>query len=176
MTDVSVELIPVSVEHTDLILQWRADPVVAESLFSPRPPTREEHLAWLKNLGEKRREYVICAFPGKVPIGTIGLSQIDQYHHNAEYGILIGDDKFRGRGYAMAASRHILRIAFVDLHLHRVGLRVMAKNDAALKLYERAGFKREGLLRENVMVQDRYEDVVLMGILEAEWRNVSSHL
>ncbi len=170
-----VELIPLAEEHTELILRWRADPVVARELFSPRAPTRAEHLAWLKILGEKRVEFVIMAQPERQPIGTIGLSQIDRYHRSAEYGILLGETAFRGRGFAQAASVALLNLAFGTMALHRVGLRVFADNAPALRLYERIGFRREGVLREPMRGEHGYRDVVMMSLLESEWPPLASH-
>ncbi|HMO04545.1 MAG TPA: GNAT family protein [Kiritimatiellia bacterium] len=166
---VDVELIPLAEEHTECVLRWRADPEVARWLCSPAPPSREEHLAWLKTLGEKRIEFVILALPERVPVGTIGLSQIDRCHRNAEYGILIGESAYRGRGIALAASGRILDFAFGRLALHRVFLRVMAHNEAALRLYDRIGFVREGVMREQVIIGGVPRDIVVMGILESEW-------
>lgn len=166
---VQVELEPLAERHTECILRWRSDPVVARELFSVRAPTREEHLAWLKTLGERRREFVILAGPERRPVGTIGLSQIDPHHGHAEYGVLLGEEG-RGRGYAGAASQLLLARAFGDLRLHRVYLRVFADNAAALRLYERLGFRCEGVLREHGRGPGGYRDVVMMGLLEAEWR------
>lgn len=168
--EAQVELTPVTTAHTDAILRWRADPDVASEMFSARPPTREEHLAWLATLGEKRREFVILALPERVPVGTIGLSQIDHVHGNGEYGVLLGEPAYRGRGYASAASRLLLQMAFAEWGLHRVSLRVRAHNERALRLYESMGFRPEGVLREQARCGTGYEDVVIMGLLESEWR------
>ena len=164
-----IELVPLSELHTDYILRWRSDPAVANWLCSPRPPTRDEHLAWLKTLGEKRREFIIAVKPENTPVGTIGLSQIDTCHRHAEYGILIGDASFRGRGLAQAASSLILDFAFRTLNLHRVYLRVLAQNESAIRLYERVGFKHEGVMRQHTFMAGKPCDVVMMGILEPEW-------
>lgn len=43
-------------------------------------------------------------------------------------------------------------------------------NPGAERVYAKAGFKREGVLRDAVMDGGRYADVILMSILEDEWR------
>ncbi|HMP74766.1 MAG TPA: UDP-4-amino-4,6-dideoxy-N-acetyl-beta-L-altrosamine N-acetyltransferase [Kiritimatiellia bacterium] len=172
----NVELVSLAEEHTELILRWRSDPVVARELFSPRAPTRAEHLAWLKTLGETRVEFVVMTHPERQPIGTIGLSQIDRYHRTAEYGILLGEPAYRGRGFARAASEAVLNLAFGTMALHRVGLRVFADNGPALRLYERIGFRHEGVLREQLRGEHGYRDVVIMSLLESEWPRPASHL
>ncbi|MCZ7590758.1 MAG: GNAT family N-acetyltransferase [Kiritimatiellae bacterium] len=168
-----VKLVPISVAHTDLVLQWRADPVIARELFSEKPPTREEHLAWLATLGTNRREFVIEATEDQRPLGTIGLSRIDLYNANAEYGILLGKEA-RGRGFGFAASELLLKHAFDELLLHRLYLRVFANNEPAIKLYERLGFQREGLLREQGRSDLGFRDVIFMGLLKREWHTRAS--
>ncbi len=53
-----------------------------------------------------------------------------------------------------------------DRHLHRVELTVVADNRRAVHLYEKVGFRREGVKRENYLGEDgKYHDEIIMGIL-----------
>lgn len=60
--------------------------------------------------------------------------------------------------------------AFEELHLHRLELDVYSFNPRAEKVYLKAGFKREGILRDAVMDGGKYADDILMSILEDEWK------
>ena len=60
--------------------------------------------------------------------------------------------------------------AFEKLHLHRLELDVFSFNPRAEKAYLKAGFKREGVLRDAVKDGDNYADDILMAILEDEWK------
>ena len=60
--------------------------------------------------------------------------------------------------------------AFEALKLHRLELDVFSFNPRARRVYEKAGFKVEGVLRDAVKDGDRYADDILMAILEDEWR------
>jgi RimJ/RimL family protein N-acetyltransferase len=64
----------------------------------------------------------------------------------------------------------LLRHAFLDLNLNRVGLEVLADNEQAIRLYERVGFRTEGRLRSHVCKEGRFKDVLVMGILRAEFK------
>lgn len=63
----------------------------------------------------------------------------------------------------------MLRHAFNDLNLHRVFLSVLSSNAGAIRAYEKAGFRREGIAREAAYKRGRYEDLVGMAILSHEF-------
>ena len=60
--------------------------------------------------------------------------------------------------------------AFEELQLHRLELSVFSFNPRAEAVYRKAGFRREGVLRDAVLDGDQYADEICMAILEDEWR------
>lgn len=102
-------------------------------------------------------------------LGHAGLYQLDHRVRCAEYAILIGDQALRGKGLGGRVSRAVLQYGFEELNLNRVELSVLAVHDAALKLYEKLGFRREGVKRQAQFREGRYVDVVIMGLLAAEY-------
>lgn len=166
----TVQLRPLSEDDAALVVAWRSQLDVHSQLFAAEPPTLEAHRAWFGRYAEARdrEEYVII--DGDRPVGTIGLSHIDRANRRAEYGVLIGDPLARGRGVARAASVLVLDRAFGPLALNRVFLHVFSDNPAAIALYARLGFKREGVLRQHVVKDGAARDVVAMGILAGEMK------
>jgi diamine N-acetyltransferase len=75
-----------------------------------------------------------------------------------------------GRGIGRAALRLIKRSAFEELDAHRLWLDVVPSNTAALRLYESEGFVHEGVLREAGRRASGFVSLVLMSILEQEYR------
>ena len=67
------------------------------------------------------------------------------------------------------ALRLMLRFAFHELNLHRLQLTVFAYNEAAIRLYERLGFQREGAFREYLLRDGKRYDMLLYGLLAREW-------
>ena len=67
-------------------------------------------------------------------------------------------------------TRRMVRFAFEELHLHRLELEVFSFNPRAQRVYEKAGFHKEGVRRDAVLDNGRYADVILMAVLEEEWR------
>jgi UDP-4-amino-4,6-dideoxy-N-acetyl-beta-L-altrosamine N-acetyltransferase len=163
-----VQLRPMEEGDTDDVVHMRSEPSVLAQLFSDEPPTREGHLRWLAAVRARgdRQEFVIVDRASGRAVGTIGLSRIDPAHRRAEYGVLTGEPDARGKGFAAEASRLLLGYAFGPLGLNRVYLHVFPENEPAIRLYERVGFEREGLLRQHVSKGGRFRDVVVMGVLK----------
>ncbi|WP_433242450.1 GNAT family N-acetyltransferase [Streptosporangium sp. CA-135522] len=74
----------------------------------------------------------------------------------------------RGRGYAPEAVRGLARRLFETTDLRRIELRVNLDNTASLRVAEKAGFIREGVLRAAEMEEDGPHDVVVFGLLRTD--------
>ena len=101
-------------------------------------------------------------------IGHCDLFDVDQLARSGEVGIGLVASA-RGRGAGTDAMRLLVRFAFQRRNLHRVHLRCIASNAAALACYRKAGFVQEGVLRESAWVRGAYQDEVVMGLLRDEW-------
>lgn len=102
-------------------------------------------------------------------IGNVTLHQIDWIHRVAEIGILIGDKKSRGKGYAIEAIELITSHAFNKLNLHKLCAGVVKGNEASKRAFEKIGFKVEGILREHFYLNGEYHDCYRMGLLRSEF-------
>jgi len=100
-------------------------------------------------------------------VGRCGILKIDWKNSLAELGIMIGKEN-RGRGYGTDAMAVLCRFCFEEMNVRKLKLSVIAFNEAALKCYEKCGFKREGLLEKEVFRQSEYHDVVVLGKLRAD--------
>lgn len=104
-------------------------------------------------------------------IGFVALHSIEWNNGAAMLAIGIGEPAYRGKGYGSDALRLILRYAFGELNLHRVGLDVTSSNTRAIRAYQRAGFQQEGTMRDAVLRDGSRHDRILMGILRHEWQD-----
>jgi inosine/xanthosine triphosphatase len=75
----------------------------------------------------------------------------------------------RGAGTGSAVFAALLPWAFEDRGAHRVWLDVYVENTRARRLYERAGFREEGRLRECERGPNGFRTLILMSILRDEW-------
>jgi ribosomal-protein-alanine N-acetyltransferase len=103
-------------------------------------------------------------------IGVVSLSGIDFVNRKAEFGIVIGDTSVRGKGYGTEACALIIKHGFERLSLNKITLGVHAAHKAAIRSYEKAGFRIDGVLREDVLLNGTFHDTVTMSILASEYR------
>ncbi|MFH1699776.1 MAG: GNAT family N-acetyltransferase [Candidatus Zixiibacteriota bacterium] len=105
-------------------------------------------------------------------IGAIGLV-INQRHNHAEMGYWIGKP-YWSKGYCTEAARAILEFGFTELSLHRIHAHYMTRNIASGKIMEKLGMTREGLMRQHIKKWDKFEDIILYGILKSDWELAGS--
>ena len=63
----------------------------------------------------------------------------------------------------------MVEYAFGTLNLNRIWLSCFADNARAIRAYEKVGFRREGVLRQEMYREGRYWDSLLMAILREDW-------
>jgi ribosomal-protein-alanine N-acetyltransferase len=111
---------------------------------------------------------VVPAGAGSV-IGTATLFRIEREHRRAELGFAIGSAWWR-RGFGTAVVSLLVEHAFGPMGLSRLEADVDPRNLASLRVLERFGFRREGLLRERYRVAGETQDSVILGLLQGQWR------
>lgn len=105
-------------------------------------------------------------------IGTCTLHKTIWRHRRAEVGFILGR-AFWGKGYMTETLGVLLSFAFDTLELHRLEADVDPRNARSLRVLERLGFRREGLLRQRYQVNGEIQDAVFLGLLADEWRRRS---
>ena len=106
-----------------------------------------------------------------VMIGTITL-RIDQVNHKGELGYWIGSE-FWGNGFATEAVNKVIEFGFMELDLHKICASVICRNYNSIKVLEKSGLYREGMLRQDKRLLGKYEDIYVYGILKTEYLRTS---
>jgi RimJ/RimL family protein N-acetyltransferase len=103
----------------------------------------------------------------RTPAGGCALMGIEAPTRHALLGIWIGKP-YWSRGYATDATRTLCRFGFRYMNLHRIELNVFAWNAAAIRAYEKVGFRIEGTRREDGFARGEFVDSDMMGLLHDE--------
>lgn len=161
---------PIDDSDTENIVAWRNKESVRKHFIYQRDFTPEGHREWLENMVKTGRtaQFIIYSKQLKKDVGSVFLRDIDTDNKKAEYGIFIGEDSARGHGLGTAAAELIVMYGFDELNLHKIFLRVFAENLRAVKSYEKAGFKQEAYLKDEVCISGEFRDIILMARFDTE--------
>ena len=133
------------------------------------PLTVEKTEKWFASHESDNNRYDAVIEADGIPVGTIGLLSIDRKNSKAEYYIAMGETEYKGKGIAKEASRLILAYGFEKLGLNRIYLFTETENTIAQQLFERVGFVKEGILKQDVFSHGRFVDRIAYGYLREDW-------
>jgi RimJ/RimL family protein N-acetyltransferase len=151
-------------------LQWMSDPAITVNLAGAMPVSRDSLLKYYEDSQPPAAAmFAICRREDDLYIGNIRLSAIDWPNRQATYGWLIGDRAAQGKGHGTEALKLMLRFGFMQLGLNRIYTTIWIDNVASIRANEKAGFRREGVLRESAFKQGRFVDTVMVSMLRREY-------
>lgn len=154
------------------INQWRNSSELISNLGAPfRYINMEVEYEWYDSYLKSRNNTVRCAVVNETDkiLCLVSLTGIDYIHRTATLHIMIGKAENRGEGIGSFAVHEMLKHAFHNLNLNRVELGVLEENTAAIKLYEKCGFRREGIKRACIFKKNKYLNLLIYGILRDEF-------
>ncbi len=96
-------------------------------------------------------------------VGAIGLS-VQERHKKAELGYWVGVD-FWGRGYATEAAKAVIHFGAERFGLEKITAHHLLENPASGRVMQKLGMVQEGVLRGEVVKNDRRHDIVVYGLL-----------
>jgi RimJ/RimL family protein N-acetyltransferase len=150
---------------------WINDPEIRETLAVQFPYSQASAQRWFERVSQDptRAEFIIVLEETKEPIGFAGYTNIDWFHRKASPYIALGSRKHWGKGLGTEVVRGLLDYGFNELGFNRLYGYMLDCNPAALKMDLRAGYKQEGMLRDNVFIHGRFHDHIMLGITRAEF-------
>lgn len=104
-------------------------------------------------------------------IGHIALYAIKRLPYSSAFIGYSIDEHYTGRGITTEAVALVLRFAFQSLKLHRVEAYISPDNTASIRVIEKNGFHREGLLRKLLYINGHWIDHYLYSILVEDYNN-----
>ncbi len=157
---------PLSADHLDHVMTWINDPDIVKNFqHFDKQFTREDELGFIKKLIASDSNRVFSVFDEENNyVGQVGLNQISWENKLGRLAVFVKKEH-RGKGYAQEMIRLILDKAFKELGLHKVWLVVYADNAKAIHIYEKLGFQKEGVLKDEYYWQGRYHDMMRMAIV-----------
>ena len=134
----------------------------------PHPYTIDDARWWIEHASQEAPERSFAIASAEEPIGGIGLIFGDDVHrHNAELGYWLAEP-FWGRGIMTGAVCAFTEYAFREFPLNRIYAEPFAHNLASVRVLEKAGSLREGVLRASVVKDNTILDQIVYAKLAKE--------
>lgn len=167
-----VYLRPMNVEDAEWYFHNLHEPEMRRWTGTKRHFTKEFIAAYLERKGQDDSSVLLAIVRRDEdrPIGDIALQDIDPSNRCCNIRIAINQTADTGKGFGSEAMKLMLDYGFGVLALHRIELNVFDYNERAMHVYEKLGFKREGVQREALFYDHKYHDSILMSMLEDEFR------
>ena len=156
-------------------LSWREDDDILKGIVGKKYFVSSEYeKKWIHEamLDKKSLKLAVCLKNTNEHIGNVYLNSIDYMNRNCEYGIIIGDKNYWGKGLGSEATLLMLHHAFYELGMIRVYSKQLLSNHSSIRLHDKCGFKNEGILRKAVFKNGEYQDLNLMSILRDDYDNM----
>ena len=134
---------------------------------------KEEVISFVnKSVDDEDRYMFFMISPDGRIVGESVINEINERCKSAGFRIAIFQSTEREKGLGSWMVQKTRDFAFEDLGLHRLELEVYSFNPRAKRVYEKAGFKVEGICRDAILDGEKYADVILMAMLEDEYKAI----
>jgi len=172
LTSPRLVLRPITLDHaSDSYVSWINDVLVNKYLDSSGNYSMEKLISYLHEVVKNESYFwAIHIANSNKHIGNIKIDSISERNGIGVYGILMGDRNEWGNGYAKEASQIVLDFCFKKLGLRKISLGVIEDNIAAVQLYEKLGFIKEGLLLKHGLYDGKYRNSINMSIFNPDFK------
>ncbi|MFC4060462.1 GNAT family N-acetyltransferase [Planomonospora corallina] len=171
LTGELVRLRALEPSDAEALWRWNSDPDVMRWMDEGYPASQAQVAARCEERERNSYDNMLLAIEtlgeGRL-IGVTRLGDTEPETGRAELDIYIGEKDCWGKGYGTEATRLICRYGFDRMRLHSIALWVVAENAAAIRVYEKVGFVRDGRHRHSFRRDGRWYDQILMSMLEGE--------
>ncbi|PIN22566.1 Diamine N-acetyltransferase [Handroanthus impetiginosus] len=167
-SDSVISLRPLDISDADDFMKWYSDENVSKFCSWDAFTTKEAAIEHVANTVIPHPWYRAICLSGR-PVGSISVTPfrgIDKCR--AEIGYVVASE-YWGKGIATAAVKMAANSVFVEWsHLDRLEAVVAVENTASQRVLEKAGFKREGVLRKYYLFKGKPTDAVIFSLLSTD--------
>jgi RimJ/RimL family protein N-acetyltransferase len=170
MQDGEVRLEPLGSAHLKGLAELGRDPDVQRFTYVPSPWIDGFERRWLERYDQpngQRAGFAIVDNASGEFLGMAALVKLDREAREAEAGYIVAPAA-RGRGIAVRALRMLTDWSLQELGLERIELRIETENEPSIRVAERAGFVREGVLRSVHFKKGQRADIAVYSRLATD--------
>lgn len=169
-------------EDLEMIMNWRMQPEITKYMNTDPKLTLEGQKKWYrkiqeeeeKGFGEDRKELYWVLETQGVPVGVVSFVDWNHKNYLIHTGVYIAVKEKRSFKLTVDLQMSMYEFAFEALGVNKVSMEILSNNPQVIRLNERLGAHRDGILRQEINKNGEYFDLYLLSVLQEEWENVKS--
>lgn len=149
-------------------IKWRNDLRIWDMLGGVRYFVSESYeKRWIENaiFNSKDVRLAICLKENNRYIGNVYMTDINQLERSCTSHILIGEQDCWGKGYGCEALTLATNYMFKERNMHRIQALILESNIQSLKMHQKCGYEVEGLLRDTVFKNGKFQSQYILSLL-----------
>ena len=153
-------------------IKWRNDDQIWSLLGGEKYFVSERYeKKWIEDaiFDSNNIRLAVCLKADNRYIGNVSITNINKSNRSGISNILIGNRDCWGKGVGSEAYRLLLEYAFNEKGFHRIEALVLESNVASIKMHQKCGYKIEGTLRDSVFKNGRWQNQILLSIIEKDF-------
>lgn len=159
-------------EDYKVSISWRKDDQIWNMLGGPKYFVSEAYeKKWVEDtiFNSIDVKLAVCDINTGKYIGNVYMTDINQLNRTCVSHILIGGKSYWGQGYAKEALMLALDYMFNERNMNRVQAIVLESNVASLKMHQKCGYQIDGLLRQSVYKNGKYQNQYVLSLLKEDY-------
>lgn len=129
----------------------------------------QEYEKAIKGEDHEKQIFIIQERSTKKPIGWASIRHWGKKPVGADIGLAIGEKNQWRKGYGTEVTKLLQHEVFEQLGLHRSEWWTNSDNKGSIALAKKMGFREEGRLRDAVFYDNRFHDIIALGLLREEY-------
>lgn len=166
-------------EICEQYIKWLNDTEIAKLIALPNQQIKDKNfiLESFQRFTQKNCiGFFIKDLTHNLFIGTCKIDKIDLINKSCEIGIMIGEKQFYGKGISKIVFAIILDYVFNILKFHRIWGGCLSINIPMNKTFKSLGFRNEGIIKDAILINDKYFDNCLYAMLIDEYNPLKNNL
>ncbi len=159
-----------AIEHKDatLLQEMINDPEMEKMVVGWSLPVAEhKQIEWINGLKANDMRFIIEV--DGIAIGMASITGFDFKNAIANLNIKIKDGDFKGKGIGTRTIKLLIKYCYDELNLNCLTANILEYNIISQKMFEKCGFKKDGILRSRVYKMGKYHNILSYSLIRSEY-------
>ena|ERR1035437_5526560 len=159
--------VPLTEQYIEIVREWRNSESVLKYMYTDTIITAEQQIQWFEKISKDESQKNFVIIKNNTPAGLVSFHAIKPQFKTCYWGYYLGNESTAGLGAKVEYKA--ITYVFEELKMNKLLCEVIDFNTMVIKLHEKFGFRREGYLRQHIIKNGQFHDVIALALLKTEW-------